>query len=254
MCQGNINIDEVRSISQEIWTRGNLSDDGILDFKKYEVAKPRILWLLKQEVGDYGLEDRSRGELVGRDWHEYYPRAIINDANNDNLRTSRTWGKMAIASHMLIKDVDYEHASAVSSEELCESLLSTAVVEVHKEPGKSTTPPSLLLAGFEKYKAIVDRQLQAYAPDIVIACFPESAREIVLHCQVVMGGTHDAAAWDWCEGGYGGRCAELRDRLLFWTYHPSARTNKARYCNEIAQAWRCMKGGSVKDVTAECQV
>ena len=104
MYQGNINIDEARSVSQEIRARGSLSDDGILDFRKYEATRPRILWLLKQEVEDYGLEDRSRGELVGRDWHEYYPRAIINDANNDNLRTSKTWGKMAIASHMLIKD------------------------------------------------------------------------------------------------------------------------------------------------------
>lgn len=253
MHQGNINIDEVRSISQGIRARGSLSDDGILDFKKYEVVKPRILWLLKQEVRDYGLEDSSRGELVGKDWHKYYPRAIINDAKNDNLRTSKTWGPMAIVSHMLIRDMDYEHASVVSSEELSESLLSTAIVEVHKEPGKSTTPPPVLLEGFEMYKTIVDRQLRTYAPDIVIACFPESAREIVLHCQVVMGGTHDNAAWDWCEGGYGGRCVELLDKLLFWTCHPSARKNKARYCNEIAQAWRCMKGGNMKDVIAECQ-
>lgn len=239
MYRGNVCLDEVRRISKDIRARVNLSDDGILDFKKYEAAELRILWLLKQEVRDYGLEDSSRGELIGRDWHEYYPRAIKNDASSDRLRNSKAWGKMAIASHMLIKNMDYERAIGASSQDLCKSLLSTAIVEVNKEPGERTTPTKLLLDGFRKYKDIVGSQLRAYAPHIVIACFPESAREIVLYCQKIMGGTRDdtANAWDWPEGGYGGRCVELRDRLLFWTYHPSAPKNKMKYCNEIFQAW-----------------
>lgn len=240
MKQRTVVKDEVVKVSQEIRACGNLSDDGILDFPRYERAKPRILWLLKQEVGGYGLVDATRGECVGRDWHSYYPRAIQYDAKKNELLTSRTWGPMAITSHMLINDVDYAQAVQAGQDELADALLSTAIVEVDKEPGESVTPIKVLLDGFEKHKDFVGRQIMVYKPDIVIAGFPEPARSIVLHCQKLLGGVEDFNGWVWHEGWYSGY-TELSGRMLLWTVHPSARKKTERYCTEILHSWRNMK-------------
>lgn len=232
-----IEVEEIEKILRErhVNSKAGISNDGILDFCAYNESKIKVLWLLKQEVAGYGLEDKTKGEEIGRDWHQYYPRAIKNDANRGNLSTSKSWGRMAIASYMILHNATFNEAVSISEEVLCNALLSVAVVEVVKEPGESRTSNKTLLKGFEEYKVLNARQIEVYKPDVIIACFPEAGRKIIEWCYELLGGKVDTHKWQYSEKGHS-EYVQLPKGLLVWTVHPSAPTKKDKYCNELYQA------------------
>ena len=239
----NVMLDEkeILGIETRLANRERLSNDGILDFVLYCNAPLRILWVLKQEV-DNGLA--APDEKLGADWKKYYPRGICNDAKASKLIKSKTWGNMAIASHMLLNDCTFEKAKNDGEWQCATSLLATAIIEILKEPGGSRTTFSALKSGFNAYCELLEKQVNAYKPDVVVLCAGE--QKVKQIAEIIKDKWLHCGDWNWTQKSKKGNAVcdfaknEKKGVTFIWTSHPEDPkffpSPSEEYCSAIREA------------------
>lgn len=183
--------------------------DGILCFDKYNKAKIRIMWILKQNI-NYGYCNYA--EQLAEGIHE--------------IASSPTWRRMAHVSYGLISgERNFDKVCKLRSEEFGEFLLTTAIVEVNKELGNARSSDNDILKGFEHYKNLTFEQIKAYNPDVIIVsmvgkgeCLKTIVAEIYTYYtnqkEYLIGGHTQSGNADvaW---------SKIKDKVFLWTYHPS---------------------------------
>ena len=202
-------IDDIARQFDELIKTQDVMKDGILCFEKYNNAKPRIMWVLKQNIQ-----------------YEYNDYAIQLTQNMDRIASSPTWRRLAYVSHGIISgDRNFGNVKEVGTEKFGESLLATAIIEANKDLGDASSPDHVILAGFEKYRDLIFEQITAYNPDVIIVamvgqneCLKPIVEEIYKHftredeysiCGHTQSNGADVA-WS-CIG----------DKVFLWAYHPS---------------------------------
>ncbi len=196
----------------ELQSDADIMRDGPLDVDRYSSAKIKILWLLKQEYYDSGAAEKA------------YSKRVKECIQEGGIRSSPTWRKMAYVSYGILTG-ERDFSSFPDANECADHIFETAVIEANKEFGESgsKSPDSVIAEGFKRYEELIHLQLEAYRPDIIIACLPESLRCVVdslyshYHNKPFENGLKNI----YIEGADVGISKNF-EPLILWPYHLSA--------------------------------
>lgn len=191
--------------------------DGAIDLERYSSSPLRILWLLKEAVGDYGA-DRYDNQLV--------------DANIKNHSFCSTLRVIAYTSYGILMRKRLWSEIPGLYNGAAEVLREIAIINVKKTMGEvSSSNNRQIVRAFEENKALLQRQIDFYNPDILICGFPEACSGIV----------YDVVGQDIGHDNpkqivqHIGDCAYFitpRKKIL-WHYHPGKPGNGETYVEEI---------------------
>lgn len=204
----------------------NIMKDGAICVDRYAGANMRVMWVLKQCI-DFEFSDYSALLL------QYL----------DKVSSSPTWRRLAHSSHgFLSGDRDFSIVKKHEKDQCLDSLVSTAIVNVNKEPDGSSSSDHSVHEGYAKYREIVKKQIEAYAPDVIVVCMTgtnENLKPIVEsiyrdytgESEYMIGGnshpksTHVA----WSKSG---------NKVFLWAYHPAyTRVTDSDYFSGIMNAY-----------------
>jgi hypothetical protein len=128
--------------------------DGPVCVERYSVAVRRIVWVLREphtDEGRWDLGDFLCNKLLGcRGWH-------------------CTYGLVAKVSRALLQRSIPNVLPVTSAKEAADSIRDVAVVNVKKTGGSRRVHRRTLREGAEVFRSILERQLAALDPEIVIA-------------------------------------------------------------------------------------
>jgi hypothetical protein len=190
--------------------------DGAIDLERYSLSVPRILWILKEAVGDYG-EDRYSNQLI--------------DKNIRNRSLCKTLRVIAYVSYGILKQKALWSDIPDLYNGAAEILREVAIINVKKAMGEvASRSNGSILRAYDENNKLLQMQMAFYDPDIVIFGFPEACSRIV-HDII----RHDAPN---ALGHSLGECAYYLapQRKFIWHYHPAKPGNGATYVEEILAA------------------
>jgi hypothetical protein len=184
------------------------------------------MWILKQNI-DYGFSD--------------YSTQILQ--NLDKVSSSPTWRRLAHASHGLLSGLRDFAAVKRHERGVClESFLSTAIINVNKELGGSRSSDHSVHQGHAKYKDLIGKQIEAYAPDVIVVCMAAingNLKPVVESIYKAYTGESDFRI-----GGYSKPLSadvawtRSGNRTFLWAFHPSyTRVSDRDYFDGIMNAY-----------------
>jgi len=181
--------------------------DGVIKPETYLKAPIKIMWFLKEphDGGGVGriswslIKDhflpKSPSKLGGR---TFYPIIYLNHAL---LTGEHVWENIPE-----VADVEEEARRAICS---------MAFINAKKQVGDTSSVDRTIKDWFKKGRRVIDRQIQAYDPDVIFACGPHAAiffNENGLSLGNGAGST--GSAW----------YAWIEERLWIYVYHPNQKT------------------------------
>lgn len=200
---------QIDSAFESLLENANIMKDGAICIDRYARAGLRVMWVLKQNIS--------------YDFNDYSTQLF---QNLDKVSSSPTWRRLAHASHGLLSGL--RDFTAVKNDERAgclDSLLSTAIVNVNKKLGGTRSTDASVHDGHARYQHLVRMQIEAYAPDVIIACMigtNENLKPVVesLHhaytgeSEYRIRGNSKPASADvaWTKSG---------NKVFLWAYHPS---------------------------------
>ena len=185
--------------------------DGAIDLDRYSLSNRRILWILKEAVGDY-IANRYDNQLI--------------DSNITNRSFCPTLRVVANTSYGILMHKNLKSEIPDLYNGPAEILREIAIINVKKAMGETSSPNGRILQAYKENKDLLLKQIRYYDPDIIIFGFPESCSEII----------YDIIGPDARKHGHQiGDCAcfTTSQRLFIWTYHPAKPGNGAKYIEEI---------------------
>ena len=191
--------------------------DGAFDVGRYSKSKIRILWVLKEAVGDYGVDE--------------YNIDLI-DSNTEKRTFCKTLEIVAYTSYGILNDKRVWNAIPSLYEGPAEALREIAIINVSKAMGATTSPNQRILRAYENNKLIIEEQLKYYDPDVIIFGFPNACSGIVYDIIENDGGNTKNRREI-------GDCAFFtsENRKYIWHYHPARRhLGDQIYVEEILEA------------------
>ncbi len=203
-------VDEITSNFTSLQNNGeNVMVDGILDLEKYNSSRIKVMWILKQAI-DYGEYDYSNFLVKGK----------------DSIKSSPTWRRIALASAgILLPTTSFSEIQQMSHQQLCDIMLHTAIVNLVKTMGDVRTDDFTVEEGYKKYRSLVLKQISAYNPDIIVACFTginERLKPIVEDIYLHFSGQKFHHSFpNVCSEGADVAVAMDNNKMLLWAYHPS---------------------------------
>lgn len=194
--------------------------DGIIDLEAYQAAKYRILWVLKEAVGEYSEKE--------------YNLALINRISKER-QVSSTLRNIGRISYAILNGITaYDRVPGIYDGS-AESLRQIAVINVKKSMGSEQSLDSrAIVEAFSKNRDVVFQQIRAYRPDIVIMGYPEACKTIVE--QIVAHFETPSREWE-----HIGECAYRvgKDCLYLWVYHPGFSRGKKYYDGILSTIDKC---------------
>lgn len=188
--------------------------DGIVNVELYYNAFPKILWILKEPY-DKDNENESS-------WHLSQMFDMSEkDLIERNIHKSKTWLPVMETNYCIVNDKRYEDVKGkVDISELFNVMKHTAVINVKKTPGNTTTPYSILKKTVKRDSQILLEQIHTYVPDIII------------------GGNTMYLFWEMLFNREKSQCISLeywnRGKQIFIdAAHPSKRTERGSYTEDI---------------------
>ena len=204
-------VDEITA-NFKFWQNNgeNVMVDGILDLEKYNSSHIKVMWILKQAI-DYGKYDD-------------YSSFLIN--SKDGIKSSPTWRRIALVSAgILLSTTSFSEIQQMSHQQLCDIMLHTAIVNLVKTMGDVHTDDLTVEKGYKKYRSLVLKQISAYNPDIIVACFTgiiERLKPIVEDIYLHFSGQKFHHSFpNVCSEGADVAVAMDNNKMLLWAYHPS---------------------------------
>lgn len=219
-------LDQIDSAFETLLKSEKIMKDGAICLERYARSGLRVMWVLKQNI-DYDFSDYSTQLLQ----------------NLDKVPSSPTWRRLAHASHGLLSGLrDFPAVRSHIRGECLESMISTAIINVNKELGGTRSTDASVHEGYSKYKDLVGRQIEAYAPDVIIACMVGAAENLKPVVESIyknytgesefrIDGNSKPESVDvaWSKSG---------DKVFLWTYHPSyTRVSDQDYFDGIMNAY-----------------
>ncbi len=138
--------------------------DGIIKIEKYLSAKYKILSILKEPYDDF-----ENGKPCGGGWD--LGEAIRTKKTFHDFAVGKTtfepmlyatWG--ILNDFCLWKDMPNVYSNPI----MIEAFKSIAYINVKKLPGDTTIPKNVIENAYQQYKEILLKQIEYYAPDIII--------------------------------------------------------------------------------------
>jgi hypothetical protein len=199
-------------------TKGPITD-GVIDVEKYLNAQYRICWVLKEAYdGDGDKGGWPLGSLLGTD--DVYGKFLRDTPSK------KTWERVAYVTHALLHNfIPYREMNCIRNDpQMAQCLNQIAVVNVGKMPAATHSNDAGIAAKYEIWKPILHRQLNSYAPQIII--FGNTFQ----HFQSDLGiGDNELIL-------YGNVKYAIKGKKLFiWAYHPAQWSiiSKETYVQEI---------------------
>lgn len=224
-----IDFKEFERICEEIKTQTRKENpeaivDGVINTQKYfniPADKPKILWILKEansQDSAWNYQDLLSSEQL---------------AKSNDYSSIPTIKKVLYISYSILNEfINYDDILGIQDKCLFGIAEEIAYININKDPGgKGTVDNKAFNENLEKYRIIVQKQIDAYCPDIIILGNTKNFLNINLFDESLKSysddTTHNTALY------------EYADRLIINAYHPSARSNTITekvYCNEIIEA------------------
>lgn len=157
---------DVEKKLDELYPDEELIYDGILDFQKYDLAKYKIMWVLKEPY-DHFDED---GKPSGGGWHfrdALLPKTQITDFDKGSRNT---FEPIIYSAFSILNEFPCSTTMDLISDNpnMIEALKSISYINIKKTPGQTFTPDSALRKSFEKNKEVLVQQIELSNPDIII--------------------------------------------------------------------------------------
>ena len=135
--------------------------DGMLDESRYANTEPRILFILKE------ANDPEPTQSWDLRWHLQ---------NRQITGTYVGIARWIYGMNNLDRDVPWEEVHGLGNEQMKQQLVTAAVMNVKKTPGKATSKEAELKAWAVDNADTLRAQFNLYEPDIVICCGYSTSR------------------------------------------------------------------------------
>lgn len=204
--------------------------DGVVDAAGYLAAKPKVLWILKEPYDDFD----EAGNPQGGGWTMFKdpaPGKTLAQSVNANAALRN----VAYASAAILNGVDsYSKLPWIADKPLMyeTALRRVAYCNVGKMPGRTTTSTARLQKIVGEWKDILFRQIDLYAPDVIIVCGTDTLQALAVDMGLELakpvrtvkrgGAVMDVHAW--------------RGRRLLWAPHPAARIPPGEWVDAVVEA------------------
>lgn len=207
--------------------------DGIVNIEKYLAAQYRILWMLKEPY-----DDVENGKPKGGGFS--IPEHVLGIPNvyektRGKGHGQRTFDPIIYVTWSLLNGFPkWKDLPDIEDQpDMVLILHSIAFINVSKLPGLSTSKNNAIATAYEKYKTILWKQIDAYAPNIVIGCPPHMA--LVFRDCGVSGENISKHGTT--------RFIKCGNRLFIEVYHPAQRgtIGKDQYVNEVIEVVEGLK-------------
>ena len=182
--------------------------DGILDRQQYESSSIHIAWVLPQAI-EY-TQDRCYSNFL---------KNKSQTEGDDHIWGSPTWRRWAEVNYGLLHTATFEETRNASSKDLVGALFNSALIEIQKEPGLSSTPTREVTRGFAAYRDLIRKQVAAYKPDLIIVTGRDAFLDSYIAPMI-----EDATS--------------LKKEKIPWKHERQGRADVAYFCsNHIAWLW-----------------
>lgn len=194
--------------------------DGVVDEALYLTTTPKMLWILKEPW------EVDEGEGAG-DW-SLTKDAIPRMLKEGSIGDKRIFANMAWVTYSVLNGFQtWQQMPCVSNEpKVGESLRRIAYINVSKLPGQKVTRMPKLRACYERNKAMLLRQVETIAPDVIIGGY-------TLHFFFNDFGLTRA---DFTQGSERVSVCHKNGRLHVDAYHPACRFGSEKYVDGIVTA------------------
>ncbi|NOZ35913.1 MAG: hypothetical protein GXO80_11520 [Chlorobi bacterium] len=152
-------IEEIDKLIKKKYGKDYISD-GIVDIDKYLKAEYKILWILK--------EPHDKGGYENWDIRNLLKDAKYENGLNPDMRA--TFSNIIYASYGILNgfklwdDIDY----ISENHDIIDVLQEIAFININKLPGENTSNDSKIQEAFNKFKEIIEKQIEVFKPDIII--------------------------------------------------------------------------------------
>jgi hypothetical protein len=135
--------------------------DGIVNIERYLNSKIKCLWILKDSNG---FDENSIDN-----W-DYRNGIYEASGNNDFFKNwSKTFTNIVYISQMILNNKTWDEVEYIRDNfSIVEILNDISVINIKKIPGKSSANENELKAYFDKYKDILEEQINLINPQVII--------------------------------------------------------------------------------------
>ena len=194
--------------------------DGVCSIEGYLNSYPKTMWVLKEPV------DEIIGDSpAGGGWS--IPRHCFGDKEKRKRNMAvPTWRRMAYTMFGYLNGLKSQDLAIISEkQEMAASLENIAYINVSKMPGFSQSDPTKLKKCYNKWKSVLDRQVEIYDPDVII-----------------FGNTFQFFKEDFLRKGLdeigmigGFNCFRSKKCILIAAYHPGCKISTATYVDGLIE-------------------
>jgi len=132
--------------------------DGIVDIDKYNTAKYKVLWILKEGNVDPADKDIDRDIRL----------EILKNQHKENACAIPTFRKIIYSTYgILYPDIDWLDIPPANKDSY-EILKKIAYININKFPGDSVSSDALIRDSYRKNKTELLSQISDIAPNIII--------------------------------------------------------------------------------------
>jgi len=220
-------VEYLKQAQQKIWNdmeerakelgykESNPIYDGVCNLSGYLDSKPRVMWILKEPNGQIGPD-----ELESGGW------CIPEDSFTklDDTAGQPTWQVIIYTMYGYLNGLKYDDMDYIRNNiEMAKVMQSIAYLNVGKMPGYNKSYEYTTEQHYIQWKPILDKQIETYAPDVIIF------GNTFTHFRKDLNGIEKI-------GNYPGwiDVYESNHRVLFDAYHPSRKGRE--YINTLIDA------------------
>ncbi len=204
--------------------------DGVVDWDGYLKAPLKVCWILKEP---YDETDGS-GNPAGGGWtmfKDFGEGDTLAKAVNRNAALRN----VTYASHAILNGISsYAKLPWITDAPMAyeKTIRSIAYANISKMPGRTTTSDARLWELYSDWKEILFRQIDLYAPDVIIVCGTATLEcmrqdlglDLSKPKRTVRRGNSVVDIHEW------------RGRRIVWAPHPAARIPPEDWVDSVVEA------------------
>ena len=135
--------------------------DGVCDFEGYLNSNPKVMWILKEPNGRC-----PNGEIDSGGW-SITEESFKNDI--EGAAKIQSWQPIIYVMYGFLNGLMYNDMDYIRDNiDMAKVLQRIAYLNVSKMPGYNISYDSNIEQCYLQWKPILDRQIETYAPDVII--------------------------------------------------------------------------------------
>ncbi len=205
--------------------------DGVVDAEAYLAAKPKVMWILKEPYDDFDAEGMPAGGgwTMFKDFGEGGDTLAKAENRNAALRN------VTYASHAILNCIgSYAKLPWITEkpEAYEKTIHSIAYCNIGKMPGETSTSDAHLADLYRDWKDILFKQIDLYAPDVIIVCGTATLQCMNQDLQLDLSKPGHTVT----RGGAVVNVHHWRGRRIVWAPHPAARIKPEEWVDAVIEA------------------